>query len=88
MGRIGVKFSEGRECRWLGIMGGIKSIRVMIGYFVEVCKRSDQKVNTGKMKVVVLGGEKGLVCQISEDERQLNHVAELKYLRLLYKMTE
>ena len=29
----------------------------MVGRFVEVCRRRDLKVNTGKSKGMVLGGE-------------------------------
>ena len=34
-------------------------LEVMVGHFVEVCKRGDVKVNTNE-KVLVLGGEEGL----------------------------
>ena len=37
------------------------------------------KVNTGKSKVMVLNGEKGLVCEFSVDGVQLEHVSEFKY---------
>ena len=33
------------------------SRRAMVGHFVEVCRRRDLKVNEGKSKVMVLGGE-------------------------------
>ena len=31
------------------------------GCFVKVCKRRDLKVNAGKSKVIILGGEEGLI---------------------------
>ena len=34
--------------------------RAMVGRFVEVCRRRGQKVNAGKDKVMVSGGEEGL----------------------------
>ena len=35
-------------------------LRAMVGRFVEVCSRKGLKVNGGKSKVMVLGGEEGL----------------------------
>ena len=36
-----------------------KDLREMVGCFVEVCRRG-LKINAGKSKVMVLGGEEGL----------------------------
>ena len=62
---------EGREWRLPGLLyaedlvlcGELEEdLRVMVGHFVEVCRRRGLKVNAGKSKVMVLGGEKGLEC--------------------------
>ena len=69
MGRRGVRFlEEGREWRLpcllyaddlvLVLCGEFEEdLRVMVGCFVEVCRRG-LKVNEGKSKVMVLGGER------------------------------
>ena len=36
----------------------------MVGHFVEVCRRRGMKVNVGKSKVIVLGGEEGFQCEV------------------------
>ena len=36
----------------------------MVERFVEVCRRRVLKVNAGKSKVMVLGGEEGLECEV------------------------
>ena len=41
--------------------------RAMVGRFVEVCRRSQQKVIVGKSKVMVLNGEEGLEYEVSVD---------------------
>ena len=41
-----------------------EDLRVMVGCFVEVCRRRVLKVNAGKSKVMVLGGEEGLECEV------------------------
>ena len=43
-----------------------EDLKVMVGHFVEVCKRKGPKVNTGKSKVMMLG-EEGLECEIPVD---------------------
>ena len=48
--------------------------------FVEVCRRRGLKVNAGKSKVMVLGGEEGLECDVSVDRIRLEYVLELIYL--------
>ena len=37
-----------------------EDLRVMVGQFVEVCRRRGLKVNAGKSKVMVLNGKEGL----------------------------
>ena len=41
-----------------------EDLRVMVGCFVEVCRRRVLKVNAGKSKVMVLGGEEGLDADV------------------------
>ena len=38
-----------------------------MGWFVEMCRRRGLKVNAGKSKVMVLGGAKGLKCEVCVD---------------------
>ena len=40
-----------------------EDLRMMVGCFIEVCKRKSLKVNEDMSKVMVLGGEEGLVCE-------------------------
>ena len=50
---------EGRECRLLGVLyeddlvlcGESDYLRVIVGWFVEICKRRGIKVNARKSKV-------------------------------------
>ena len=51
-----------------------------VGRFVEACRRRGLKVNAGKGKVMVLGGEEGLECEVCVDGIRLEHVSEFKYL--------
>ena len=44
-----------------------------MGYFVEVFTRRGLRVNAGKIKVMVLGGEEGL-----------EHVSEVNYLGCIF----
>ena len=37
-----------------------ENLKVMVGHFVEVCRKRGLKVNANKSKVMVLGGEEGL----------------------------
>ena len=66
-----VRFQEeGKEWR----------LRAMVGHFVEVCRRRGPKVSAGKSKVMVLGGDEGLECEICISRKRLEHVSEFKYL--------
>ena len=38
-----------------------EELRVVVGRFVEVCRR---RVNAGKSKMMVLNGEKGMQCEV------------------------
>ena len=53
---------------------------MMMGWFVEMCRRRGWKGNAGKSKLVVMNGEEGLVCEVHVDGIRLEHVSELKYL--------
>ena len=65
MGKRRVRFQEeGREWRFPGLLyaddliscgESEKDLKVMVGRFVEVCRRRGLKVNAGKNKVMVLG---------------------------------
>ena len=61
----------------------VEDLRVMVGRFVEVCRRRLLKVNAGKGKVMVLNGEEGLVCEVHVYGIRLEHVSELKYLECI-----
>ena len=45
-----------------------------MGRFAVVCRRRGLKVNAGKSKVMVLGGEEGLECEGCVDGIRLEHV--------------
>ena len=53
---------------------------MILGQFIEVCRRRGLKVNAGKSKVIVLNGEEGLVCLVHVDGIRLEHVSEFIYL--------
>ena len=57
-----------------------EDLKAMVGHFDEVCRRRGLKVNAGKSKVMVLGGEEGLECEVCVDRICLEHVSEFKYL--------
>ena len=40
---------------------------LMVGRLADLCRRRDLKVNAGKSKVMVLGGEEGLECEVCVD---------------------
>ena len=57
-----------------------EDLRAIVGCFAEVCRRRGLKINAGKSKVMVLGGEEGLECEVCIDRMRLEQVSELKYL--------
>ena len=69
MGRSRVRFlEEGREWKLLGLLNAgdlvlcsesKEDLGTMVGRFVEVYGIKGVKVNVGKSKVMVLGGEEG-----------------------------
>ena len=90
MERRGVRFKEeGREWRFpdllyadeLVLCGEYEEeLRTMVACFVEVCRRRCLKVNGGKSKVMLLGGDEVLECEVCVDGIRLEHVSEFKYL--------
>ena len=56
-----------------------EDLRVMVGRFVEMCRRR-LKVNADKSKVRVLKGEERLECEVYGDGIRLEQVSEFKYL--------
>ena len=80
---------EGREWRLPGLLcaddlalcgESEEGLRAMVGRFVEVCRRRGLKVNGGKSKVMLLGGEEELECEVWVDWVRLEYVSEFKYL--------
>ena len=61
-----------------------EDLRVMVGWFAEVCIRRGLKANAGKSKVMVLNGEEILECEIHVDGIRLAHVLEFKYLGCIF----
>ena len=41
-----------------------EDLREIVGRFIEDCRRRGLKVNAGKSKVKLLGGEEGLECEV------------------------
>ena len=56
-----------------------EDLRAKVGCFVEVRRRRGLKIDAAKSKVIVLGGEKGLECEVCVDRIRLEHVSEFKY---------
>ena len=91
MGRRAVRFQEeGREWRLPGLWyaddlvfcsESEEDLRAMVGRFAEVCSRRGLKANVGKSKVIDLGEEERLECEVFVDGIRLEHVSEFKYLR-------
>ena len=52
-----------------------EDLRAIVGRYIEVCRRRDLKVITGKSKVMLLGREEGLKCEIHVDGIRLEHVS-------------
>ena len=57
-----------------------EDLRAMVGHFIQVYRRRGLKVNSSKRKVMVLGGEEGLECEVWVDGMRLEHASEFKYL--------
>ena len=78
MGMRGMRFQEkGRE--WRLQMTWLCVLRVMVGRFVEVCRRRGLRVFGGKSKVMMLNGEEELECGFCIEGMRLKHVSEFKY---------
>ena len=54
-------------------------LKVMVGRFIEVCRKRGLEFNADKSKVTVLGVEEGLY-EIHVDGVRLEHVSKFKYL--------
>ena len=52
-----------------------EDLRAMVGSFVDLCRRRGLKVNAGKIKEMVLGGEGGLEYEIRVDGARLEEVS-------------
>ena len=57
-----------------------EDLKMIVGHFGELCRRTGLKVKAGKNKMVALGGKEGLECDIYVDGICLEHVLEIKYL--------
>ena len=88
IGRIGVKFLEkGREWRLVDLFyeddlvlcgESEEKLKVMVGHFVDVCRRG-LKVNADKRKVMVLFGEEEL------DGLQLEQVSRVQIFGMCFE---
>ena len=76
---------DGREWRLPGflytddlVLFGVseEDLRMMVGCFVEVCRKRGLKVNAGKSNLMVLNREEGLESDV--DVIYLEHVSEFK----------
>ena len=79
------------QMTWLIGLGEFEEeLKVILGRFVEVCRRRGLKVYAGKSKVMVLNGEEGLECEVYVHGIRLEHVSEFKYLgcfrRIKYRL--
>ena len=41
-----------------------EDLREIVGRFTEVCRRRGLKVNVGKSKIMLLGGDERLECEV------------------------
>ena len=57
-----------------------EDLRAIVRCFVEVCWKRGLKVNAGKSKVMLIGGEEGLECEVCVDGIRLEYFLEFKYL--------
>ena len=90
IGRREVRFKEeGRQWRLPGFLynddlvlcgESEEVLGAKVGRFIEVCRRRGLKVNAGKSKVMLLGWEEGLECEVCVNEIRLKYVLEFKYL--------
>ena len=90
MEREGVRYlEEWREWRLPGLLyadelvlcsESEENLRVIDGWFVEVCRKRGLKIIAGMSKVMVLNGEEGWECEVYVDRIHLEHVLVFKYL--------
>ena len=55
---------------------------MIMGYFVEVYQRRGLKVNADKRKVMMLGGEEELQCEVRMDRMPLKEIFVLCFGRI------
>ena len=55
-------------------------LSMMIGRFVEACKRRILKLYAKMRKGMVLEREEGLIYEVNSNERKLEYILKLKYL--------
>ena len=48
----------------LVLWGESEDLRSIVGGLIKVCRKRGLRVNAGKSKVMVLGGEEGLECEV------------------------
>ena len=61
-----------------------EELKVMVGRFLRFVEERGLKVNPDKSKVIVLGVEEGLGCEVHVDGAQLKQVSEFKYFGCVF----
>ena len=61
---------------------------MIVGQFVEACRKKELKVNESMSKVMELNGEEGLECEVHIDGIHLKHVLDFKYLRCVLEESD
>ena len=61
-----------------------EDLKVKLERSVDVCRVKVLKVNADKSKVMVLGDEERLECEVLVHGTQLEHVSEFKYLGVCF----
>ena len=80
MGRRGDCLASFIKVIWFCMVSWRKTYRQWRDVSLRCVGGKGLKVNAGKSKVMVLGGEKGLKCDVCKDRMRLEHVSEFKYL--------
>ena len=63
-----------------------EDLRAVVGCFIEMYRRRGLKVIAVKSRVMALGWEEGLECEVCVDGIRLEHVSELKNLGYMIGM--
>ena len=61
------------------VLCGESEENLMVGCFVEMCRRRCLKVNGGKAKAMVLNGEEESDCEVRVDGMRLEYVWKFIY---------